>query len=117
MTNTNQLDPNTTDATMGQTLRLRIEQRKAEMLAVIAAPATDAKTRADLQSALGQVEPLLTGNLDRIPKVVATELSTWLEANKHLAEHHPSATLASTTVDRATNPVAEGYVAASDLSG
>ena len=33
MTNTNQLDPNTTDATMGQTLRLRIEQRKAEMLA------------------------------------------------------------------------------------
>lgn len=116
MTDKNQkLDPNTTDATTGQALRLRVEKRKAEMLAAIAAPATDARTRDDLQSALGQVEGFLTGNLDQIPKTVAAELSTWLEANKHLDEHHPSATLASTTVDRGTTP--EPFVPASDLTG
>lgn len=114
MTDTTQkLDSNTTDATMGQSLRVRVETRKAEMIAAIAAPATDARTRADLQSALGRVEGLLTGDLDKIPHVVAADLSTWLEANKHLDEHHASATPA----DRGTNPLGEAVVTASDLSG
>jgi hypothetical protein len=32
---------------------------------------------------------LLTGDLDQIPRVVAVELSAWLEANKHINEWHP----------------------------
>lgn len=82
-------EPNTTDATTGQSLRARVAARRAELEAAIARPTTDERTRSDLQHALEQVAGLLTGNLDEIPKVVAAELSTWLEANKHLDEHHP----------------------------
>jgi hypothetical protein len=88
--------PNTTDATVGQSLRARVEARKAEIEAAIATPTTDARTpttdartRGDLEKALGQLTGLLTGDLDHIPRVVAAELSRWLEANKHLDEHHP----------------------------
>lgn len=81
-------ETNTTDATSGQSLRARVAARKAELEAAIANPATDQRTRDDLQSAAGQVEGLLTGDLDRIPKIVAASLSMWLEANKHLDEHH-----------------------------
>lgn len=84
-------EPNTTDATVGQNLRVRVAARKAEIEAAIASPATDERTRSDLQMALGQVEGLLTGDLDQIPRVVASKLSAWLEANKHLDEHHASA--------------------------
>jgi hypothetical protein len=84
-------EPNTTDATVGLGLRARVALRKAELDAAIASPDTDERTRSELQSALGQVEGLLTGNLDQIPRVVAAELSAWLEASKHLDEHHPSA--------------------------
>lgn len=82
---------NTTDATAGQSLRTRVAARKAEIEAAVANPDTDGRTRGDLQCALDQVEGLLTGNLEEIPRVVAAELSTWLEANKHLDEHHPLA--------------------------
>jgi hypothetical protein len=84
-------ETNTTDATAGQSLRARVAARRAELEAAIANPVTDERTRADLQSAAGQVEGLLTGDLDRIPNVVAASLSAWLEANKHLDEHHPLA--------------------------
>lgn len=84
-------ETNTTDATAGQSLRARVAARKAELEAAIANPATDERTRGDLQSAASQVEGLLTGNLDPIPKMVAASLSAWLEANKHLDEHHASA--------------------------
>src|ERR1041385_4170423 len=84
-------ETNTTDATAGQSLRARVAARKAELEAAIANPATDERTGGDLQSAAGQVEGLLTGDLDRIPKVVAASLSAWLEANKHLDEHHAAA--------------------------
>ena len=83
-------ETNSTDATSGQSLRARVAARKAELEAAIATPVTDERTRSDLESALGQLEGLLTGDLDRIPKVVAASLSKWLEANKHLDEHHPS---------------------------
>lgn len=90
MTVTNQTkESNTTDATTGQGLRARVEARKAELQSAIASASTNARTRGELENALGQVEGLLTGDLDRIPRVVAVELSTWLEANKHLDEHHP----------------------------
>jgi hypothetical protein len=84
-------ETNTTDATAGQSLRARVAARKAELEAAIADPATDERTRDDLQSAAGQVEGLLTGDLDRIPRMVAVSLSAWLEANKHLDEHHAAA--------------------------
>jgi hypothetical protein len=84
-------ETNTTDATTGQSLRARVAARKAELEAAIANPVTDERTRDDLRSAASQVEGLLTGDLDRIPKVVAVSLSAWLENNKHLDEHHPSA--------------------------
>jgi hypothetical protein len=83
-------ETNTTDATTGQSLRTRVAARKAELAAAIANPATDERTRSALESAAWQVEGLLTGDLDRIPKVVAVSLSAWLEANKHLDEHHAS---------------------------
>jgi len=82
---------NTTDATIGQSLRTRVEARKAEIEAAITNSTLDARTRQDLESALGEVQGLLTGDLDRIPRVVAAELNTWLEANKHLDEHHEAA--------------------------
>jgi hypothetical protein len=82
---------NTTDATTGQSLRSRVETRKAELEAAITNPTLDERTLRDLETALGEVQGLLTGDLDRIPKVVASELNTWLEANKHLDEHHLAA--------------------------
>jgi len=82
-------EPNTTDATTGQSLRARVAARRAEFEAAIARPILDEHTRIDVQHALDEVEGLLTGNLDEIPKVVAAELNRWLEANKHLDEHHP----------------------------
>lgn len=86
MTNTH-ASSNTTDATVGQTLRIRVETRKAELEAALTSSTLDTRTRRDLELALGEVQGLLTGDLDRIPKVVAIELNNWLEANKHLDEH------------------------------
>ena len=85
------IEHNTTDETVGESLRLRVEQRGAELEAAIAMPATNPRVRRELEIALGEVRGLLTGNLDRIPKVVAAELNIWLEASKHLDEHHPRA--------------------------
>ena len=82
-------ESNTTDATTGQGLRARVEARRAELRTAIASGSTNARTRGELENALGQIEGLLTGDLDRIPRVVAEELSTWLEASKHLDERHP----------------------------
>lgn len=79
---------NTTDATVGQSLVARVATRKAELEAAVACPDTDERSRGDLLTALGQVEGLLTGDLEEVPRVVAAELNRWLEANKHLDEHH-----------------------------
>jgi len=84
-------EPNTTDATIGKGLRSRVEIRKAEIESAIAKTGTDKRVRGELEIALGELDQLLSGDLDHIPKVVAAELSTWLEANKHIDEHHPVA--------------------------
>jgi len=83
-------ESNTTDATVGQSLHARVLVRKAELEAAIGNPKTDEPMRTSLVNALSQVEGLLTGNLDKIPRLVAGELNTWLEASKHLDEHHRS---------------------------
>jgi hypothetical protein len=83
-------EPNTTDATRGQGLRARVEARKQELEVALAKLGRDERGRADLEHALNEVSGLLTGDLDQIPRVVAAELSTWLEANKHVDEWHTS---------------------------
>ncbi|MEO8704211.1 MAG: hypothetical protein ABI867_29430 [Kofleriaceae bacterium] len=85
-------EQNTTDATVGESLRLRVETRKSELETAIAKPSTSKRVRGELENALNEVTGLLTGDLDRIPKVVGAELNRWLEASKHLDEHHPLAT-------------------------
>lgn len=84
-------ETNTTDATVGQSLRDRVAARTAELEAAIADPDTDERVRNDCQTALDQVQGMLTGDLDEIPRVVSASLNMWLEANKHLDEHHPAA--------------------------
>jgi O-succinylbenzoate synthase len=79
-----------TDASVGRSLRARVEMRKAELETAIAKVGTDKRVRGELEIALAELDGLLTGNLDHIPKVIAAELNTWLEANKHVDEHHPS---------------------------
>jgi hypothetical protein len=83
-------NPNSTDATMGMNLRARVETRVAELTAALNGP-THEGDRAGIQLALSEIAPLMTGDLDNIPQVVAFEMNTWLEANKHLAEYHTKA--------------------------
>lgn|GEM_PF-2644957 len=88
MTKKKKSDQNSTDATIGQSLKVRVELRKAELEKALASPATSERVRGELTVALGEVIGLLTGDLDRIPKVVGVELNAWLEANKHVDEQH-----------------------------
>jgi hypothetical protein len=81
---------NTTDATRGSSLRARVEARKTELELALGKLDADDRARVDIEQALNQVSSLLTGNLDQIPYVVAGELNTWLEANKHVNERHPA---------------------------
>jgi len=80
---------NTTDATRGASLRVRVESRRQELEQALTKLGLDDRARVDIEQALNEITGLLTGNLDQIPRVVAAELSTWLEANKHINERHP----------------------------
>ncbi|HSD88874.1 MAG TPA: hypothetical protein VLB44_15205 [Kofleriaceae bacterium] len=78
---------NPTDATRGESLKVRaIAHKKAleEQLATLGPD--DQRARREIEMALSQIEGLLTGDLDNIPKVVAVELSRWLEASKYISE-------------------------------
>jgi hypothetical protein len=93
---------NSTDATRGSSLRVRVEARKQELELALAKLGPDDRARNDIEHALNEISGLLTGDLDQIPKVVASELSNWLEANKHVdewqrrkREPHPSKTAAA----------------------
>ena len=68
---------------------MRVETRKQELEQALAKLGPDARARADIEQALNEVTGLLTGNLDQIPRVVAEELSVWLESNKHVNEWQP----------------------------
>jgi hypothetical protein len=80
---------NTTDATRGLSLRVRVEARKQELELALAKLGLEDRARGDIEQALNEVTSLLTGNLDQIPRSVAAMLSTWLESNKHVNEWHP----------------------------
>jgi hypothetical protein len=77
-----------TEAMRGASLRVRVEARKNELELALAKLGPDDRARNDIEKALSEVSGLLTGDLDQIPRVVAKELSTWLEANKHVNEWH-----------------------------
>jgi type IV secretory pathway VirB2 component (pilin) len=70
-------------------LRARVEARRAELEAALARLVAGDRARRPLEEALGQIDGLLTGNVDQIPAVVAAELSTWLESNKYLGVTQP----------------------------
>lgn len=76
-------------ATLHPALVTRVKTRIAELKADLANLAPGDRARLPLESALSQVEGLLTANLDPLPKVVGEELSGWLEANKNIGEQHP----------------------------
>jgi len=80
---------NTPDAMRGSSLRVRVETRKQELEQALAKLGPDDRARVDIEQALNEITGLLTGELDQIPRVVAVELSAWLEANKHINEWHP----------------------------
>jgi|KBSMisStandDraft_5_1062788.scaffolds.fasta_scaffold801576_2 hypothetical protein len=81
---------NTTDATRGSSLRVRVEARKQELEQALAKLDPADRSRVDIEQALNEITGLLTGDLDQIPRVVAVELSAWLESNKHINEWHPA---------------------------
>ncbi len=83
---------NTTDATRGSSLRVRVEARRQELELALAKLGPEDRARLDIEQALSEVTGLLTGNLDQIPRMVAAELSAWLESNKHVNEWHPART-------------------------
>ncbi|HTJ44628.1 MAG TPA: hypothetical protein VL463_21130 [Kofleriaceae bacterium] len=98
---------NSTDATQGQGLRARVEIRKHELQAEMDKLPPGAP-RLDLERAIGTLDGLLTGDLDNIPPVVAAQLSQWLEANKHLAEHPAAAPPAEAI--RVVNPFGGAFM-------
>ena len=77
---------NPVDASRGQSLRLRVAAHKEALEQSLAKLGTNDRSRRDIEAALSEVQGLLTGDLDRIPKVVAAELSKWLEATKYVGE-------------------------------
>jgi hypothetical protein len=64
----------------------RVKTRQAELEALLATLPSKHHSRGDIELALSSIEGLLTGDLDQVPQVVAAEMSTWLERNKHLGE-------------------------------
>src|ERR1044071_8462232 len=77
---------NTTDATRGSSLRIRVETRKQELELALAKLAPGDRARADIELALNEVSRLLTGTPDQPPHVLPARLNAWLEANKHVNE-------------------------------
>jgi hypothetical protein len=77
---------NSVDATAHQPLVERVTARKHELeMLRDRLPETDTSTREQIGFALASVGELLTGDLEKIPAVVAVDLNRWLERNKHLA--------------------------------
>jgi hypothetical protein len=77
---------NSTDATRGQPLALRVLARKVELEDALAdCPRHDVPQRKAIETALTTVYALITGDLAHPPDVIARSLNNWLERNKHLA--------------------------------
>ncbi len=78
---------NSTDATRGQPLAVRVLQRKDELEDALAELGPhDSIERMAIETALATVYQLMTGDLAHPSDVVARDLNCWLERNKHLAQ-------------------------------
>jgi hypothetical protein len=78
---------NTTDATRGQPLWMRVLARKDELEDALAELGPhDALERQAIETALATVYLLMTGDLAHPSDVVARDLNRWLERNKHLGQ-------------------------------
>ncbi len=78
---------NSTDATRGQPLAVRVLARKDELEdALCELGPHDVVERQAIETALATVYALMTGDLAHPSEVVARGLSRWLERNKHLAQ-------------------------------
>ena len=75
---------NPTDATRGQSLKLRVLAHKKALEDSLTKLGAGDRARRPIEAALNQIDGLLTGDLDRIPNAVATELNQWLEATKYV---------------------------------
>lgn len=77
---------NSTDATRGQPLAMRVLARKDELEEALAECSRhDALERTAIETALATVYQLMTGDLAHPPAVVAHALNDWLERNKYIA--------------------------------
>ncbi len=78
---------NTTDATRGEPLAARAQQRRAELATALGKiPEDQTRARRDIEQALAAVDVLLAGDPDHLTDASAADLSRWLELHKHLAE-------------------------------
>lgn len=67
-------------------LRVLCETRQHELKTALERLDADGspQTRHDIEVALDSLDGLLTGNLDQIPPVVASQLSKWIATSKYL---------------------------------
>ena len=79
---------NSTDASRGQPLKRRAEQRVRELEMMASRMEPDDHNRRDIELAVFCVQSLLTGDDEHLSAAIAVEVNRWLEANKHLAEYH-----------------------------
>jgi len=78
---------NTTDATRGLPLPMRVLHRKNELEDVLADLGhRDVLLRTAIETALATAYSLLTGDFAHPSDVVAREMNRWLERHKHLAQ-------------------------------
>lgn len=77
---------NGVDATTGHPIVERVMAHKLALETLLATlPDDNGQTRGDIELALSTINELLTGDLTNVPRVVASDMSRWLERNKHLA--------------------------------
>lgn len=77
---------NGVDATTGHPIVERVMAHKLALETLLATlPDDNGQTRGDIELALSTINELLTGDLTNVPRVVAADMSRWLERNKHLA--------------------------------
>ena len=78
---------NTVDETRGQPLAARVLARKDELEDALAELGPhDVRQRHAIETALATVYVLMTGDLAHPSDVVARDLNSWLERNKHLGQ-------------------------------
>ncbi len=78
---------NSTDATRGQPLVLRVLHRKNELEDALADLGhTEVLRRQAIEMALARVYQLITGDLAHPSELLARDLNRWLELNKRLAQ-------------------------------